>query len=58
MLSLDQCRQILGAAATRMNDAQIDQLRSELYMLAGIAIGAFKESRKPLEGQQRDETGK
>jgi len=49
MLSLEKCREILGPVAKGKSDAQIDQLRGELYMLAGIAIAAFKESRKPGE---------
>jgi hypothetical protein len=47
MLSIDRCREILGAAATGMSDAQIDRLRRELYWLADIAVSMFLESRQP-----------
>jgi hypothetical protein len=45
MLSLDQCRQILGPEC-QLTDGELEQLRDELYALADIALTSFLELRE------------
>lgn len=40
MLSLQKCRSLLGTDCN-LTDAQLEQLRQELYALSEVAIGAF-----------------
>ncbi len=40
MLSLQECRSLLGADC-KLNDAELEQLRHELYAVADVAVGAF-----------------
>ena len=69
MLSLEQCRQILGPAGCQMTDAELENLRDQFYALADIAISAFleqhgvfgkedaKEGKSPKSGEtQQKET--
>ena len=56
MISLDECRKILGDAARGLSDAELDHLRQQLYGLADIAVtcyltrgpeGRFPPSKEP-----------
>ena len=38
MISLEECRKILGDQARRLSDAELDHLRQQLYGLADIAL--------------------
>lgn len=44
MLTLEQCRRILGPEC-KLGDADLEELRGQLYGLADIAIEAFIEQR-------------
>lgn len=45
MISLDECRKILGDAASGLSDAQLDRLRQQLYGLADIAVTLYLTKR-------------
>jgi hypothetical protein len=47
MLSIDRCRQILGPEARDMSDAQVEQLRDQIYGFADVVVAVVLESRKP-----------
>lgn len=44
MLSLQQCRSLLGTDCN-LTDAQVEQLRQELYALSEVAIGALQNQK-------------
>ena len=48
MISLAECRKILGEAGRDLSDAQLERLRRELYGLADITVTCFlaRRSRK------------
>ena len=48
MISLAECRKILGAAGRDLTDAQLERLRQDLYGLADITVTCFlsQASRK------------
>jgi hypothetical protein len=41
MISLAECRRILGDAARGLSDAELERLRRELYGLADITVSSF-----------------
>ena len=41
MISLAECRKILGEAGRDLTDAELERLRQELYGLADIAVSCF-----------------
>jgi hypothetical protein len=41
MISLAECRKILGEAGRELSDAELDRLRRELYGLADIVVTCF-----------------
>lgn len=41
MISLSECRKILGEAGRGLSDAELDRLRKELYGLADITVTCF-----------------
>ena len=43
---MQKCRSILGTDCN-LTDAQLEQLRQELYAFADVAVGAFCAFRKP-----------
>jgi len=43
MLSLEQCRKVLGETGTNLTDAQIIELRDLLYLFAKVFISDFKQ---------------
>ena len=45
MISLDECRKILGDEARGLSDADLDHLRQQLYGLADIAITRYLTER-------------
>ncbi|MEA2562131.1 MAG: hypothetical protein QOH06_3635 [Acidobacteriota bacterium] len=45
MLSLEECRKILGDEARGLSDADLELLRQQLYGLADIAISCFLTRR-------------
>jgi hypothetical protein len=46
MISLDECRKILGDAARGLSDAELDHLRQRLYGLADIAVTRYLTERE------------
>lgn len=46
MISLEECRKILGDAARGLSDAELDHLRQQLYGLADIAISCYLTRRE------------
>jgi len=58
MISLKECRKILGEAGRDLSDAELDTLRQFLYGLADITVSCFLAERdrtatKPKEGTKR-----
>jgi hypothetical protein len=53
MISLAECRKILGDAARELSDTDLERLRQELYGLADIAVTCFlnkgNKTRPPKE---------
>ena len=45
MISLAECRKILGEAGRDLTDAQLERLRRELYGLADITVTCFLAGR-------------
>jgi hypothetical protein len=43
MISLAECRKILGEAGRDLTDAHLERLRRELYGLADITVTSFLE---------------
>lgn len=41
MISLAECRKILGEAGRGLSDAELNRLRQELYGLADITVTCF-----------------
>ena len=46
MISLTECRKILGDAARDLSDADLERLRQEVYGLADITVSVFLERRR------------
>ena len=46
MISLAECRRILGDAARGLSDAELERLRRELYGLADITVSSFLATKK------------
>lgn len=49
MLTLQKCRSLLGADC-KLTDAELEQLRQELYGFADVAVEAFCASRRANNG--------
>ena len=45
MISLDECRELLGDAGRHLSDSELEGLRGEVYGLAHIAIKVFLRNR-------------
>ena len=45
MISLDECRKILGDTCRGLSDAELDHLRQQLYGLADIAVTCYLTKR-------------
>jgi hypothetical protein len=45
MISLVECRRILGEAGRDLSDAELERLRQALYGLADIAVSHFLDTR-------------
>lgn len=45
MLSLEECRKILGDEARGLSDAELDHLRQQLYGFADVAISFYLTRR-------------
>lgn len=45
MISLAECRKILGDAGRGLSDAELERLRQELYGIADIAVTNFLAKR-------------
>ena len=55
MLSLEQCRQILGKDC-QLTDGDLERLREQLYALADIAIAEFTQNRSNADPVPADST--
>jgi hypothetical protein len=45
MISLEECRKLLGDAGRGLSDAELDHLRQRIYGLADIAVSCFLTRR-------------
>lgn len=45
MLTITQCRKILGKVAQKMNDSEIEQLRDTFIVLSDLAIDSYLVKR-------------
>ncbi len=52
MISLDQCRQLLGPDS-QLSDQELERLRDDFYALADIAVTALLGVRRRPEGGAR-----
>jgi hypothetical protein len=55
MISLAECRKILGDAGRALSDAELDRLRRELYGLADITVTCFLNRRNRTDTQPAKE---
>lgn len=55
MISLAECRKILGEAARGLSDAELERLRRELYGLADITVTCFLNKRNRATTQPAKE---
>ncbi len=46
MLCIEECRKILGGAAEKMTDPEIESLRDTFIVLSDLAIDSYLEKRK------------
>jgi len=46
MLSVATCREILGARARELSDAEIERYRDRLYALAQVSLGIYRAQRR------------
>jgi hypothetical protein len=58
MISLAECRKILGDAGRGLSDAEVDRLRQQLYGLADIAVSCYLTKRtKPTTPSAKEPSG-
>jgi len=51
MLSVEKCKKVLGAAAEKLTDEEIESFRDELYIAANLAFSHWQESRVSTDAQ-------
>jgi len=51
MLSIDQCRALLGHKGRGMSDEEIRRLRDQLYGLADVALTVYLETHPTRESR-------
>ena len=58
MISLDECRKILGDTGRDLSDNDLDRLRQQLYGLADIAVTCYLTRReKTVTLQAKEPSG-
>jgi hypothetical protein len=57
MISLAECRKILGDAGRGLSDAELDRLRQELYGLADITVECFLTKRNRASHPAKEPPG-
>jgi hypothetical protein len=57
MISLVECRKILGEAGRGLSDAELDRLRRELYGLADITVTHFLATRNRATAPAKEPSG-
>ena len=45
MLTLEQCKKILGNKAQNLTDSEIESIRDELYIAANLAFSHWQKNR-------------
>ena len=57
MISLDECRKILGDAGRELSNAELDRLRQQLYGLADIAVTCYLTKRNKATLPSKEPSG-
>lgn len=55
MMSLDDCREILGDQATDLTDEEIAEIRDHFYWLADVCIDMASEELQLAHGKTAEE---
>lgn len=55
MLNVDQCRKIVGTAAEKMADLEIERLRDLFVVLSDLAIDSYLTKRKSISDENEYE---
>jgi len=57
MISLEECRRILGEVARDLSDDDLDHLRRQLYGLADITVTCFLKRNRAAASPTKEPSG-
>ncbi len=58
MLSLPECKQLLGDEAENMTDGEVERLRDDLYSVADVLVDVCLSPRQQSSVEPNAESGK